>query len=204
MRDLCVCPAPTGPITESWSVISFQRSGFNDSSHDQARRFSQDRKEKAKMNLNAASNKDLKVVAFFLATISIVALLATSNACAPPVYDGAVCGNGIVEGSEQCDPPDGTTCDESCQAITSDPPVCGNGIVEGSEQCDPPDGTTCDESCQTITSDPPVCGDGIIEGTEQCDPPDATTCDESCQTITPDPPVCGNGAMRPTRRHELR
>jgi hypothetical protein len=70
------------------------------------------------MSLNEQSNTDLKVVAFFLATILIVALLATSNACAPPV--DAVCGNGIVETGEKCDPPDGTTCDESCQTIGTD------------------------------------------------------------------------------------
>jgi hypothetical protein len=160
---------------------------LNDSRHDQARRFSQDRKEKAKMNLNAAPDKDLKVVAFFLATISLVALLTTNNACAPPDDVGAVCGNGIVEEGEQCEPPNGITCDESCQAITSEPPVCGNGIVEEGEQCEPPNGTTCDESCQTITTpEPPVCGNGIVEEGEDCDPPDGTTCDESCQTIASD------------------
>jgi hypothetical protein len=146
------------------------------------------------MDLNAASGKDLKVVAFFLATISIVALLATGNACAPPV--DAVCGNGIVETGEKCDPPDGTTCDESCQAIAPELPVCGNGIVEEGEQCEPPNGITCDESCQTITPDLPVCGNGIVEEGEQCEPPNGTTCDESCQTITtPEPPVCGNGIV---------
>jgi hypothetical protein len=70
------------------------------------------------MTLSAPSDKGLKVVAFFLATMSIVALLATSNTCAPPV--DAVCGNGIVEAGEKCDPPNGTTCDESCQTIATD------------------------------------------------------------------------------------
>jgi len=48
----------------------------------------------------------------------------------------AICGNGILEGSEQCD--DGNTisgdgCSSTCQLESA---VCGNGIVEGSEQCD--------------------------------------------------------------------
>ncbi|MFH1110007.1 MAG: S8 family serine peptidase, partial [Planctomycetota bacterium] len=36
----------------------------------------------------------------------------------------AVCGNGIVEGAEQCDPPDGITCDNNCQVIPN-PPIDG-------------------------------------------------------------------------------
>ncbi|MEE8410825.1 MAG: hypothetical protein V3T05_14590, partial [Myxococcota bacterium] len=61
---------------------------------------------------------------------------------------GPVCGNGVVEFGEDCDPPDGLTCDTNCRRITL--PICGNGIVELGEQCDPPDGTTCDNACQAI------------------------------------------------------
>jgi hypothetical protein len=35
------------------------------------------------------------------------------------VTTGAVCGNGVVETGEQCDPPNGTTCDATCHTITS-------------------------------------------------------------------------------------
>src|SRR4029453_9580932 len=41
------------------------------------------------------------------------------------------CGDGNIDPGEQCDPPNGTTCDANCQTI---PAVCGNGIVEGTEQ----------------------------------------------------------------------
>ncbi len=58
----------------------------------------------------------------------------------------AVCGDGVIEGNEQCDPPS-ATCDISCQRI----PICGDGIVDTPEACDdsnltPGDG--CDASCQ--------------------------------------------------------
>jgi hypothetical protein len=56
------------------------------------------------------------------------------------------CGNGLVEAGEQCDPPNGTTCDSTCRRIA----MCGNSIVEPGEQCDPPNGTTCDSTCKFI------------------------------------------------------
>jgi cysteine-rich repeat protein len=57
----------------------------------------------------------------------------------------ALCGNGVVEGSEQCDGTPG--CTASCTLT----PVCGDGIVEPPEQCD--DGNTtsgdgCSATCQ--------------------------------------------------------
>ncbi len=57
----------------------------------------------------------------------------------------AVCGDGVVEGFEQCD---GTpTCDVNCDLI----PLCGDGVVSKGEQCD--DGNTgsgdgCSAVCQ--------------------------------------------------------
>ncbi len=41
----------------------------------------------------------------------------------------ANCGNGVVEAGEQCDPPNGTTCDSSCQTIV---PTTGSGGTAGS------------------------------------------------------------------------
>ncbi|WP_052375862.1 DVUA0089 family protein [Chondromyces apiculatus] len=59
-------------------------------------------------------------------------------------YD-ALCGDGVVEGGEQCDGTPG--CDESCRRI----PTCGDGFIDPPETCD--DGNTtpgdgCDASCQ--------------------------------------------------------
>lgn len=62
--------------------------------------------------------------------------------------NASTCGDGCVDPSrgEQCDPPNGTTCDSMCHLIA----VCGNGTIEGTEQCD--DGNTrdldgCDSHC---------------------------------------------------------
>jgi hypothetical protein len=103
------------------------------------------------------------------------------------------CGNGKLDPGEECDPPNGTTCDTNCLQI----PVCGNGVVEApvgpypAEQCDPPNGTTCDSKCQLI---PIVCGNGIVQPGEDCDPPNGTTCDSTCHFIKAD--VCGDGVVK--------
>ncbi len=57
------------------------------------------------------------------------------------------CGDGAVEPGEDCDPPNGTTCDSQCHAI---PIVCGNGIVQPGETCEYP-GTYLCQNCQLTT-----------------------------------------------------
>ena len=57
-----------------------------------------------------------------------------------------LCGNGTLDPGEQCDPPNGTTCDTNCQNV-----VCGDGVRSGSEQCDDGNRTNldgCDSSCR--------------------------------------------------------
>jgi len=72
-----------------------------------------------------------------------------------PLPAAPVCGNGMVEAGEQCEPPNTPTCDANCQIITPPPtPVCGNGLIEAGEQCDPPDGISCDNNCQIIITPP--------------------------------------------------
>lgn len=125
-----------------------------------------------------------------------------------------VCGNGIVELTEQCDDSntnDGDCCTSACQfdsastACTSDGNVCTDDVCNGSGTClhtnnSSPcsDGDACTENdvCSggTCSADP-VCGNGTVEGScgEECDPPNGITCDASCQSLA----VCGNGTLEP-------
>jgi fibro-slime domain-containing protein len=100
-----------------------------------------------------------------------------------------VCGNGILEPGEVCDP--GISGEEACYSPTENvalackafdtglvsPPVCNNGVVEYMEECD---GNVT--GCTNCTVDPgyvcpaagvcfklPVCGDGLLQAGEQCD-----------------------------------
>lgn len=132
----------------------------------------------------------------------------------------APCGNGIVEGNEECDDANARD-DDGCTACVIDAgfacgdepsdcnETCGNGALDEFEQCD--DGNTadddgCDPSCrpeegwQCAGTDPctPDCGDGRLLGDEACDDGNdtsgdgCTACvvDTEWQCDTQEPTVC--------------
>ncbi|WP_181198068.1 DUF4215 domain-containing protein [Enhygromyxa salina] len=104
---------------------------------------------------------------------------------------GGVCGDGVVNGDEECDdgnPDDTDECLSSCLLAT-----CGDGIIwEGNEECDdgnPEDGDECTNACTSA-----VCGDGAVQaGVEECDDGnDISTddCTTDCVAAT-----CGDGII---------
>ncbi len=115
------------------------------------------------------------------------------GACAPDCTCMTVCGNGVTEFGEQCDPGNPPTvpasdaaCPTQCKpandpAACTCPPICGDGFVAPTEQCDPggvPPGTpandsACPGSCNPVTCacPPPICGNGTIEPGETCELP---------------------------------
>jgi hypothetical protein len=129
---------------------------------------------------------------------------ANGNPIANPVYvcngasgSSAICGDGIVEGSEQCDTGgvDTATCNRNCTLA-----ICGDGYVNvaAGEQCEPPGTAGCSSTCRTssspcvavdqchvagtpdlttgLCSNPPV-----TDGTA-CDDGNACTQNDSCQS----------------------
>ena len=117
-----------------------------------------------------------------------------NNAGDVGVPPASTCGNGVLEGLEQCD--DGnTTAGDGCNPLCITESVCGNGILETGEECDdgnldPFDG--CDAIC---VIEVPVCGNGIVEFGEGCDDGNTTTgdgCDQVCQ-IEPICPIIVTG-----------
>jgi hypothetical protein len=76
-----------------------------------------------------------------------------------------VCGDGIQEGSEACEPPNTAVCTATCQIRTAN---CGDTFVTPPETCEPPGTPTCSATCQSLT--PQVCGNMTIESPELCDP----------------------------------
>ena len=110
----------------------------------------------------------------------------------PPVE---ACGNGVVEGTEQCDDSN-TTAGDGCSA-TCQTEVCGNSIVDPGEFCD--DGnTTAGDGCSAICeveTPAAVCGDGNQDTGEACDDGntvDGDGCSAICEVETP-AAVCGDG-----------
>ncbi|MCX4246382.1 hypothetical protein [Paraliomyxa miuraensis] len=96
-----------------------------------------------------------------------------------------VCGDGLVEGDEECD--DGGEspgCNADCTAA-----VCGDALVNvaAGEQCDDGGETeTCDLDCTFV-----ACGDGVtnVATGEECDDGEETeTCDGDCTFV-----ACGDG-----------
>lgn len=107
-----------------------------------------------------------------------------------------VCGDAIREKQEQCDPPNGTTCDPQCRGVGM--LSCGNGIVQPGEECDPPS-DTCTQACQVRR---PLCGDGIVnQPFEHCDPGpiSSPTCNSDCTRAPSACSVCLSSRCDPTK-----
>jgi cysteine-rich repeat protein len=95
------------------------------------------------------------------------------------------CGNGIVEGGEDCDEAGETAvCDDDCTFAD-----CGDEVVNeaAGEVCDEGgEGFACDADCTL-----PVCGDGVVNEShdEFCDDAgESADCDDDCT-----PSSCGDG-----------
>ncbi|MEZ4366174.1 MAG: kelch repeat-containing protein [Kofleriaceae bacterium] len=110
------------------------------------------------------------------------------------------CGNGIVDGDDECD--GGPGCSSTCRAI-----ACGNGRIDPGEQCDCGDasfagarpdecdgvanaddaGAYCRADCGRLV----FCGNGFVEAGEVCDPADAGG--GPCSPLCDSDLSCGNG-----------
>lgn len=117
---------------------------------------------------------------------------SSSDDTGPPI--GPMCGDGIVEGDEECDLGSangtGEYCRDDCQAN-----VCGDGYEGPGEACD--DGNQDDTDDCTNACGPASCGDGVVqpgEG-EECDlgrmNSQTGDCLPSCQN-----PSCGDGFIQ--------
>lgn len=119
-----------------------------------------------------------------------------------------ICGNGIIEGIEQCDDNNtnsGDGCSNTCQLESGwacpiagqicHRTTCGDSLVEGSEQCDDSNNIPYDGCSPTCTIEPvcangvctAVCGDGLKFPQEQCDDGNKKSgdgCSNTCQIET--------------------
>lgn len=86
--------------------------------------------------------------------------------------DEPVCGDGEVEGAEECETnaqcSEGQVC-SSCRCIEEE--YCGDGKVEGNEECENNADCSEDQKCSgcRCVEDDPECGDGEVEAPEECE-----------------------------------
>jgi fibro-slime domain-containing protein len=124
------------------------------------------------------------------------AIVIINTPDAAPDMPTASCGNGTLDGTEQCDDGNsqsGDGCSKICQIESNhDCPkvgqpcvnqaVCGNGLLTSDETCDDgntADGDGCSADCKNVESGwqcrvpgkpcTPSCGDGVTTGGEVCD-----------------------------------
>lgn len=132
----------------------------------------------------------------------------------------ALCGNGTINGSEQCDKGAqngvaGSGCKANCtfecntNADCSDNNPCTGtetcATITGGKTCNPgtnlAKGAVCLANPRSICDAAggqcklSVCGDTIVDtgGGEQCEPPNTSTCDANCKTVVA--AVCGDGKI---------
>jgi hypothetical protein len=122
---------------------------------------------------------------------------------APDPDHTPVCGNGVIEADETCDPIDSCPTAEGCRGTGS---TCLRGTLVGdptkcTAACESETITACstgDACCPsgcTFASDEDCsksCGDGHVDASETCEPPSA---DQACPTSCDDGDACTKDSM---------
>jgi cysteine-rich repeat protein len=121
---------------------------------------------------------------------------AVAAACGGSDGVGAegVCGNGIVEGAEDCD--DGNSDDSDACVSGCRNARCGDGVQSLGEECDDgnvANGDCCSNDCRRNAGQSclETCGNGAIDAGEDCDDGGETaSCDSDCTAVE-----CGDGII---------
>jgi uncharacterized repeat protein (TIGR03806 family) len=96
----------------------------------------------------------------------------------PP--SGPFCGDGVVNGTEECDDGNGVAGDGCAPDCTLE--YCGDLVLTPPETCEPPNTDLCNAICMTRA---PLCGDGFLTPPEQCEDGntiDGDGCSATCTT----------------------
>ncbi len=113
----------------------------------------------------------------------------------------STCGNGEIDGLEQCDDGDrnSDTAPDACRRDCTYP-ICGDGVTDSSEECDDGDANSnwVPDACRT-DCELPRCGDDVHDPgyDEECDLGDENSDDAGsrCTTLCAFP-ACGDGAVQ--------
>jgi cysteine-rich repeat protein len=120
-----------------------------------------------------------------------IATTVDSASCLGPVVT-AVCGDGVVEGNEECDD-GGTAAGDGCAPNCQREPLCGDGFVDDPEECDD-GGTAAGDGCAADCQREQLCGDGFVDDPEECDD-GGTAAGDGCAADCTVEPRCGDGTV---------
>jgi len=110
-------------------------------------------------------------------------------------FTATECGNGKLEGGEECD--DGNTDDTDACSNSCKHPICGDGIVQsGAEQCDDANRVNTDDCTEQCKLN--VCGDGFKKTTEECDDGNVAGGDGCSPTCQFEGLACGPNGLNVT------
>ena len=111
-------------------------------------------------------------------------------------FAGPVCGDGVVEGDEECDTGEAATslCNNNTDPAGGNGPcmftICGDNILQSpngvgfNEECEPPGTATCDSICQTITTTTTTTSTTTTAATTSTTAPATTTTTAPATTTT--------------------
>ncbi len=151
----------------------------------------------------------LGIAGCFTGFAALIGACGANDATTPGGGSG-VCGNAVVDGTEECD--DGNSndadgCSNACtkggagagsggaSASTGGGNTCGDSKLDAGEVCDDGNDVDTDSCHNNCTSNAPTtCGNAMVDAGEQCDdgnkiPDDA--CTNLCTT-----PICGDGIIQ--------
>lgn len=145
---------------------------------------------------NASPDAVLQAPTYVQSTVSARVYPGSAGITIPAAPVTSICGNGVIEGSEQCD--DGnTTGGDGCSAVCQNEliAVCGDGNQQGAEQCDDGNTSNGDGCSSTCFIETVACGNGFVESGEACDDgntTDAGVCNATCTAFT----FCGDNVVQ--------
>ena len=119
--------------------------------------------------------------------LGLVLVLGCFASALPANAQAAVCGNGIIEGDEECD--DGNTSNFDGCTFDCEVEKCGDGDIDEGEECD--DGNTTSGDGCSATCQNEECGNGTVDDGEECDDGNTTNgdgCSATCEIEK-----CGDG-----------
>ncbi|MSP26017.1 MAG: DUF4215 domain-containing protein [Myxococcales bacterium] len=149
----------------------------------------------------------ISILGMIIGLGSAAALAAACSGTDTVNGGNGICGNGLVEGTEQCDDGnanDADGCSNTCAGAASTvsstgstgiiPGTCGNGTLDPGEVCDDgdkDDSNACGNDCQSNIVD---CGNGKVDKVEECDDGNNVS-DDGCTNLCT-LPACGDGIVQ--------